>query len=192
MQDLARSIAEANDVDHASAAAIASTALMIAEIQSFVDDASPRSLFDPASLVLYPPSRPERPAEPVQQYLRRLACAANADAADMACSSILAGQGSESDDTGDVALWLGSGDHASPELVLGTLGLSDWAASGKVAASAFAAPPGSRVETLLGEMEDVFSFRVQAAMTGGVVLFFLVGRVAGAGWAGLAGIGTWT
>ncbi|KAG6862288.1 hypothetical protein C0995_015985 [Termitomyces sp. Mi166 len=189
--DLARPVADANDLDHGSAAAIASTALMIGEIQSFVDDTSPRSSFDPTCLILYPPSAPSPPAEPVKQYLRRLARAAQADAADMACSSILAGQGSESDDTGDIGLWLGSEDHASPELVLSALGLSGWAANGEVAASNFAAPPASRVEQALVEMEERFSFRVRASMTGGIVLFFLVGRVSGA-WAGLAGIGTWS
>ncbi|KAH0589329.1 hypothetical protein H2248_005090 [Termitomyces sp. 'cryptogamus'] len=189
--DLARPVADANDLDHASAAAIASTALMIGEIQSFVDDSSPRSSFDPTCLILYPPSGPSPPAESVQQYLRRLARAAQADAADMACSSILAGQGSESDDTGDIALWLGSKDHASANVVLETLGLSEWVASGEVAGSNFVAPRESRVEKLLGEMEESFSFRASASMTGGIVLFFLIGRVSG-GWVGLAGIGTWT
>ncbi|KAG6908386.1 hypothetical protein DXG01_004815 [Tephrocybe rancida] len=166
--DLARPVAAANDLDHLSSAAIASTALMIGEIQSFVDDNSPRSTFDPTSLILFPPSSPPPPTDPIQQYLLRLVRAAQADATDIACSSILAGQGSESDDTGDIAVWLGDGNFATPDGVLEALGLSDWAAGGEIAASNFAASPGSRLDGLLGEMEDLFSFRVSAAMTGGI------------------------
>ncbi|KAG6854059.1 hypothetical protein C0991_011037 [Blastosporella zonata] len=188
---LAHPVEAANDLDHASAAAIASTALMIGELQSFVDVNSPRSTFDPTTLILFAPSSPPSPTDAIQQYLRRLARAAQSDAVNKSYSSILAGQGSESDDTGDIALWLGTGDFATPDKVLGALGLSVWAADGEIAVTNFAAPAGSRIEGLLGELKDTFSFRVRAEMTGRIVLFFLVGRVGG-GWAGLAGIGTWS
>ncbi|KAG6820880.1 hypothetical protein H0H93_010224 [Arthromyces matolae] len=107
---------------------------MIAEIQSFIDDSSPKSSFDPSCLILFPPSSPPSPPPPdfVRHYLHRLARDAQADATDRACSSILAGQGSESDDTGDIALWLGPNNHSTPDLVLKSLGLSEWAANGEV------------------------------------------------------------
>ncbi|KAF5386051.1 hypothetical protein D9615_002429 [Tricholomella constricta] len=154
---------------------------MISEIQSFVDDNAPRSRFDPQTLILLPPGSRQLPNNTVRQYLHRLALAAEATAAESACSSILAGQGSESDDTGDVALWLGKGDFQTPELVLKGLGLN-----GEIKMTDFSPP--AQLAGLLGELKDAFSFRVQARMTGGVVIFFLLGRVEGAGWGGLAGI----
>ncbi|KAG6829555.1 hypothetical protein H0H92_004224 [Tricholoma furcatifolium] len=163
---LAHSVAEANGLDNPSAAAIASTALIIQEIQSFIEDEDPRSTFDPSSLILFPP-QPQAPLPPidsVKQYLRRLVLAAQADAVDLSCSSILAGQGSESDDTGDIAVWLGPGDFSSPDLVLHALGLTEWAADGEIASTQFTG--GSRLEKLVSEMEDKFSFRASASMTG--------------------------
>jgi len=44
----------------------------------------------------------------------------------------------------------------------------------------------------MADLKDKFSFRVKVSMTGGIVLFFLVGRVENEGWGGLAGIGTWS
>ncbi|KAG6857269.1 hypothetical protein H0H87_007102 [Tephrocybe sp. NHM501043] len=171
-------------LDQASIDAIASTARNINDSAS-----SHSSSFDLATLILSPPSRPTPPPDTVH-YLTRLARAAHADALAMSCSSLLAGQGSESDDTGDVALWLGSGDFASPDLVLAVLGLLDWAAAREV--KPFPPPNGPQIDALLGQLHDVLSFRVSPAMTGGMVMFFLVGRLSSGGWGGLAGIGTWS
>lgn len=61
------------------------------------------------------------------QYLQSLASTAKETAFAHACSSVLAGQSSESDDLEDVGFWLGAGqydkDHASN--VLRVLGLED-------------------------------------------------------------------
>ncbi|KAG5653621.1 hypothetical protein H0H81_011847 [Sphagnurus paluster] len=203
-------IARANEqLSHASAAAIASTALMIAEIQAFVDDGAARSRFDAQKLILLAPGATTLPADNVQDYLWRLALAAEAAATNNTCSSILAGPGSESDDTGDVGLWLGAGDFSTPDRVLEGLGLGDWARDGEVigyrtrgvyptyrlqvAMTEGAQATGAELIYLLGELEDQISFRAHATMTGGVVIFIAVGRVKGdGGWAGLAGIGTWS
>lgn len=65
-----------------------------------------------------------RPSASTASYLYRLAKAAQDSAYARACSSLLAGEGSESDDTGDVAFWLGEGDYGAPDKVLRALGVS--------------------------------------------------------------------
>ena len=64
----------------------------------------------------------------VQTYLHSLTLAANAVANENACGSVLAGQGSESDEFGDVACWLGQGDYGPGREtnVLQALGLQSW------------------------------------------------------------------
>ncbi|KJA27770.1 hypothetical protein HYPSUDRAFT_197930 [Hypholoma sublateritium FD-334 SS-4] len=112
-----------------------------------------------------------RPSEEAARCLHELAEAAQEMAAARACSSALV-NGSESDDTGDVAFWLGPGDYGSAAKVLGALGIA-----------ADATP--TAVEPLGGK----FSFRIEGADARVVV--FLVREIAG-GWGGLAGVGTWT
>lgn len=58
-------------------------------------------------------------------YFYQLALKAHLLAMANGCSSILAGQGSESDDTGDVGFYLGEGDYEKAENVLKTLGLPE-------------------------------------------------------------------
>lgn len=41
-------------------------------------------------------------------------------------------------------------------------------------------------------LQERYCFRVNAPVTGGVVVFVLVGRVLGRGWGGLVGAGTWS
>lgn len=87
-------------------------------------------------LLLLPPSAQaiKPPGSDILQYLYDLALQANKAAESLSCSSILAGQGNESDDTGDVALWLGSG-HYGPgqeQAVLRTLGLASWLDQGAI------------------------------------------------------------
>lgn len=69
-----------------------------------------------------------RVAPSTRNYLRQLTRSANAAAASLACGSILAGHTSETDEYGDVAIWLGSdGEHGTGhELdVLSLLGLEN-------------------------------------------------------------------
>ena len=44
---------------------------------------------------------------------------------------------------------------------------------------------------LVDGLSDKYSFRVSSDMTGGIVVFFLIGRVE-RGWGGLIGTGTWS
>ncbi|KAL1942716.1 hypothetical protein VTO73DRAFT_4956 [Trametes versicolor] len=61
-------------------------------------------------------------APSTRNYLRQLTRSANAAAASLACGSILAGHTSETDEYGDVAVWLGS-DKYSPGHELDVLSL---------------------------------------------------------------------
>lgn len=63
------------------------------------------SIIKVASLISAPP--PE-----VRVYLRDLASAANSTANENACGSVLAGQGSEGDEFGDICVWLGIGPYS--------------------------------------------------------------------------------
>lgn len=113
MNELARTIREKTTVQ--DAAPLAATAQLLCE-------ASTQELtFDAAHLVLCPSVAP---SEAIRRYLYQLAKDAQDAAYSRACSSILAGEGSEGDDTGDVAFWLGEGDFTSPGKVLEALGLS--------------------------------------------------------------------
>ena len=62
------------------------------------------SLIKVASLISVPP--PE-----VRVYLRDLASTANSTANENSCGSVLAGQGSDTDEFGDICFWLGSGPY---------------------------------------------------------------------------------
>lgn len=112
---------------------IASTALTIAEIQRLSDEESPPSSFSPTSLYLLPEGV-QLPTKQVRETLLKLAVSAQGAAEALACSSVLAGQGSESDDTGDVALWLGHGDfgRGHAQNVIEKLGLVDWLGGAQV------------------------------------------------------------
>ena len=67
------------------------------------------------------------PAPEVRVYLRDLATAANITANENACGSILAGQGSEADEFGDICVWLGIGPYSEGHEVniLRALNLAD-------------------------------------------------------------------
>lgn len=69
------------------------------------------------------------PQDKVRGQIKALAEAAEKAATSLACSSILAGQGSEGDDDGDVGIWLGQGDYGEgyESEVLEALGLENWA-----------------------------------------------------------------
>jgi hypothetical protein len=78
------------------------------------------SIIKVASLISAPP--PE-----VRVYLRDLATAANNTANENACGSVLAGQGSEADEFGDICVWLGIGSYSEGHEVniLSALNLAD-------------------------------------------------------------------
>lgn len=136
--DLTKAITAQTSLSAPAAGPIASTVLMLAEIQSLASQGKsiPHPSFLPARLLLLPPAQ-ILPDEEVQEYLYDLAHTAQVAAEAQACSSILAGAGSESDDTGDAAFWLGEGQfEGRAEEVVRALGLEGWAGNGKVSGQA--------------------------------------------------------
>lgn len=65
----------------------------------------------------------------VQSYLDELTRAAFEVSTSLLCSSVLAGRSSESDEYGDVGVWVGALAQKDPENVLKNLGLADWVKS---------------------------------------------------------------
>src|ERR1700734_2331831 len=91
-------------------------------------DSSAAPSFDSSNLILIR-NGASAPPDDIKCLIKTLVEAAQAAASSLACSSILAGQGSESDDDGDVGLWLGKGDYGEghEREVLEALGLQGWA-----------------------------------------------------------------
>lgn len=154
---------------------------------------------------------PAHTAAPVpahaQDALRNLTASAQQAAAAALCGSVLAGGGSEGDEFGDVAFWLGGGAQGDydgagkEEKVLQTLGLGRWLDRGakivrepnaELASNLTASPALDDVRRAVDALQSRFAFRVEGGGAGGQVLFFLVGRLPEGGWAGLLGIGVWS
>jgi hypothetical protein len=66
----------------------------------------------------------------VEEYLNELAVEANEAAASLFCGSILAGQSSETDEYGDVGVWLGDVEigpsKSKSEVIVDALSLTRW------------------------------------------------------------------
>ena len=66
----------------------------------------------------------------VEEYLNELTVEANEAAASVFCGSILAGQSSETDEYGDVGVWLGDLEIrpglSEAEVIVGALSLTRW------------------------------------------------------------------
>ncbi|KAF8629206.1 hypothetical protein AX17_005791 [Amanita inopinata Kibby_2008] len=197
----------------ASIQSIASTVLTFMELQNLSKDTASLSSFDTKHLLFLPATDGHAVSNETRKYLGDLTIYAENTAEFMGYSSILAGPGSESDDTGDVAFWLGSGDHFknNANAVLSRLGLGRWSSAGNISDVEMTSRSGQflpvglewnnpRIELLTGQMarlQDSYCFRVQAPMTGAIVLFVLTGRImddlgACGGWGGLVGFGTWS
>jgi hypothetical protein len=73
----------------------------------------------------------------VMSYLEEMTRASYEVASSLLVSSVLAGSSSESDEYGDVGVWIGSLPKKEPEEVLRALGLDEWVKSknGKVSSS---------------------------------------------------------
>ncbi|CAG7846232.1 SubName: Full=Uncharacterized protein {ECO:0000313/EMBL:CCA68836.1} [Serendipita indica DSM 11827] len=153
----------------------------------------------------------------VQSYLDELTRAAFEVSTSLLCSSVLAGQSSESDEYGDVGVWVGSLTQKDPENVLQNLGLADWVnyKKGKIVTAGASPSPlpsaltssGSfssetpkihmdSLSMLLNNLDSPLEFRVEG-LGGGITLYFLVGKLSHAkggfegddGYAGLVGVG---
>ncbi|KAJ3574720.1 hypothetical protein NP233_g1576 [Leucocoprinus birnbaumii] len=119
--------------------AIASTVSTFAKLQRQLGADSERrlSVFLPGHLVLVPAGGPTAIGEGLLDFLRNLCSLANSTAEGFSCSSILAGPGNESDEMGDVAIWLGQGEFGpgNERNVLGALGLTPWLEQGAAVSS---------------------------------------------------------
>jgi hypothetical protein len=78
------------------------------------------SLIKVASYISAPPPQ-------LRVYLRDLASAANSTANENSCGSVLAGQTSDTDEFGDICVWLGTGPYSEglESNILRALNLSD-------------------------------------------------------------------
>lgn len=177
--------------------------------------------FAPAHLYLVPAHTDAPVPAKAQEVLQNLTISAQQAAAASLCGSVLAGGGSETDEYGDVAFWLGS-SLAGPnkeDAVLQALGLARWVKHGAkvrwtrcpclgaaadwgqivreqqagLGTSLSPSPALAALQKNLGELQEQFAFRVQGGPAGGsTVLFFLAGRLSGGEWAGLLGVGVWS
>ncbi|KAH9040164.1 hypothetical protein EDB84DRAFT_1463973 [Lactarius hengduanensis] len=157
------------------------------------------SLIKVASLISVPP--PE-----VRVYLRDLASTTNSTANENSCGSVLVGQGSDTDEFGDICFWLGDGPYGEGREanVLRALNLYDSTpriTPGQLQPST-SLPPSfkllhlnefTKLSVLLAKLRDKFYFCVNSGpRANGTTMHFLVGRLAEgnlSGWVGLVGIG---
>jgi hypothetical protein len=99
--------------------------------------AAPSLFYAPAHFALVSSSNQsidQQAAFGVQSFLEELTRASFEVATSLLCSSVLAGQSSESDEYGDVGIWVGTLSQRDPWAVLSNLGLKEWIQSkgGKV------------------------------------------------------------
>ncbi|KAJ6607766.1 hypothetical protein B0H10DRAFT_2070350, partial [Mycena sp. CBHHK59/15] len=145
-----------------------------------------------------------QPSDDVQLYFASLASAAERAATSAACSSILAGHTSESDEFADVSIWLGQGAYGKGHelAVLKKLGLEPLVADGRVSPVELSIPrmipvtiDAANLEldafaAKLAELKDLHCFSLRPA-SGSDVIYSLVGKNS-SGWGGLLGIGIWS
>jgi len=154
------------------------------------------------------------PSLQIQEHLRDLILSAHEGANDLCCGSILAGQGSETDEYGDIGFWLGDGPYGdNPPEVLNAIGLEcfggDKASASTIGRisltptglpeSLWPPPPDpslSKLKDLLSALDNKYAFFVKGgSFAGGVVLHVLLGEVKFGeehGWGGILSIGIWT
>jgi len=177
--------------------------------------------FLPSSLILVPPeskSKSEsesKPSPETETYLASLVRAAHRTGASLLCSSVLAGRGSESDEFGDVAFWVGEvgdaqADGAQADDILRALGLMGMVERGKIVPLSSDNSPSplpasfslvseselssnddvTEFKSLLAQLSDKHEFRVELPGSEGTVVHFLVGK-RDDGYCGLAGVAVW-
>jgi hypothetical protein len=102
--------------------------------------AAPLLSYAPAHFTLLSPevARKEISSDRVQSFLEELTRASFEVTTSLLCSSVLAGRSSESDDYGDVGIWVGPLEHKQPMDILRRLGLAEWVTNkgGKVSFNA--------------------------------------------------------
>ncbi|TFK44592.1 hypothetical protein BDQ12DRAFT_673252 [Crucibulum laeve] len=138
--------------------------------------------------------------------LYQLALSAEAAATSLACSSILLGQTNESDDFGDVAVWLGEGDfrHSNAPNILQKLSLDSGlqinqirtvplSFRGTLPSTLSSGTSSPQLDSLVDQLmilTDKYSFRIPLATDPSRVVVFLLGKF-GNEWGGLVGLGNW-
>lgn len=174
----------------------------VATLERLYPNASLTSRDIDAAAPIVTPQGVAQPTGPTKHFLDKLRDSAQVAAAAAACGSVLAGQSSESDEFGDVAVWIPE-DYANmkgedvKQSLLTALGLDSWT-EGKVspltldeASSLPTTFPDTKtqettmLENLLKTVDDKHAFSISRPP---YVAYFLIGRVTG-GWVGLAGIG---
>ncbi|KAI0727403.1 hypothetical protein C8Q72DRAFT_840812, partial [Fomitopsis betulina] len=157
--------------------------------------------------------RGEASGQVEREFLAELTQRAAAAALSLACGSILAGRTSESDEYGDVALWLGKGDFGlgREREILDALALRsrltprpkvwhvDLSPSTCLPVSLPTAPDGAVADLTdtLSRLDSLHCFRVQGvAGDDSVVLYVLLGQLTtpdgSSPWVGLMGLAVWS
>lgn len=90
--------------------------------------AAPSLSYAPAHFTLLSPNAASKEISSyrVQSFLEELTRASFEVAASLLTSSVLAGRTSESDEYGDVGIWVGNLESKEPKAVLRNLGLDEW------------------------------------------------------------------
>jgi len=197
---------EINSSPSDSSTAVAAT---VCQLQRLSDK---RCQFAAPRLLFLPPldQNVSLPSGALQDYFHKLASSAQAAATFLACSSILAGQGSESDDFGDTSVWLGEGDFGEGHetSILSKLGMEKLFKDCRISSVELRPPymlpstvevtsTGPEIDqfaVLLAPLKEKYCFVTNPA-TGGIVVYFLVGRISRgveSGWGGLVGVATWS
>ncbi|EPQ57367.1 hypothetical protein GLOTRDRAFT_137708 [Gloeophyllum trabeum ATCC 11539] len=196
----------------ASAVSVANT---LSKLYGSSTGQAPTASLVPSHLILLSaePRHAHPPSPEIQEHLRDLIVTAHEGAAALCCGSILAGQGSETDEYGDIAIWLGDGPYGdnAPE-VLAALGLERWVGGdsastiGRISLSPTTGLPESlrppppqtsvnKLEELLSRLENKYAFFVKGGPSaGGAVLQVLLGYIRigeEGGWGGIMGVGVW-
>jgi len=219
-QIIAGSTSHKPALDAASLTAIWSTLSLLRPLGATQIASATQLSFLPSHLTLVVNVSPGKDAmapHEAQDFLFDLTRAAHVTGSSLACSSVLAGLSSESDEYGDVSLWLGDVtlDEDKEEHVIKLLGLDHWLQNGgrivRSKSSTDPLPSGlaqiprerrSTAETSLdaltshiSRLEQRFEFRLEGGQGhGGNVIWVLLGKLTlgkEQAWAGLIGAGTW-
>jgi len=190
------SFKDEHGLDEESLIAIQSTLGVLSSLSSSGDSFA----FSPSSFTLLSSSSNIQSSPPSKalSFLRSLLLSTTQSATSNSSSSYLAGPSNESDDYGDVAIYLCPSSSSSPSLgkegsekdILSLMGLGDLTKKESLSIKPYSIPKTSHSQ-FVDQLEDKYAFRVEGASEGGTVLFVLVGRYE-SDWVGLVGLGVWT
>jgi len=191
------SFKDEHGLDEESLIAIQSTLGVLSSLSS-----SGMFSFSPTSFTLLPSSSNIQSSPPPRalDFLRSLLLSTTQSAISNSSSSYLAGSSNESDDYGDVAIYLCPSSSAPPSFgkegsekeILSLMDLGDLTKKENLSIQPYSIPKTSHSQ-FVDQLEDKYAFRVEGARAsdGGTVLFVLVGQYE-SDWVGLVGLGVWT